>query len=429
MQTRTVIEFGRIQRSSLERRLVRRLEALDCEHTRLSGAPIFDWTRRDYFRALNHVGVVQVPGLQVQILPKIDELRRGDSDSDRAQLAQRNLLYMLSVARTIPLSERDIASQRLDRRPLLDALILVFVTKLLSELRRGLHHSYVCQEENLRYIKGKMIMEQHLRRNVIRRHCTYVTYDDFVTDTPVNQILKATCLLLLRMTRSTELRQKLSEALLDLADVSEVWIVPSHFDRIAADRSVERFSHLLAFARIVLFGMTVTPRAGNTDSFSLLFPMDRLFEEFIGRSIQRYAPELGIQRSDVHLQAKGRRRWLLRTSDGKGRFRLKPDVLIDGEHGSPRLIIDTKWKRLAIDLEDSKNGVSQADLYQMFAYAHRFECSHCVLAYPRIHGVVAKTYHIEDGNSKSIRIGLIDVSHDMVTDNWAFRQDLTNLVS
>ena len=45
-----------------------------------------------------------------------------------------------------------------------------------------------------------------------------------------------------------------------------------------------------------------------------------------------------------------------------------------------RLIMDTKWKRL--DKRRTNLGVSQADLYQLYAYAQRYNCADVVLLYP-----------------------------------------------
>ena len=46
------------------------------------------------------------------------------------------------------------------------------------------------------------------------------------------------------------------------------------------------------------------------------------------------------------------------------------------------LIIDTKWKRLAPVIDDPKQGVSQADVYQMMAYGRIYGCSELMLLYP-----------------------------------------------
>ena len=63
------------------------------------------------------------------------------------------------------------------------------------------------------------------------------------------------------------------------------------------------------------------------------------------RRAQRQEP-LGVRRDDVHVQAEGSRRYLLREEAGGSRYRLLPDVLVSGRAGDTRLILDTKWKRL-----------------------------------------------------------------------------------
>lgn len=44
--------------------------------------------------------------------------------------------------------------------------------------------------------------------------------------------------------------------------------------------------------------------------------------------------------------------------------------------------IDTKWKRIAARIDDPKQGVSQADVYQMMAYGRLYGCPSLMLLYP-----------------------------------------------
>ena len=130
-----------------------------------------DWGYRDKVHARNHVGVLRVPGLTIEILPKIDDApgaRRclpvggagaatsGASAADvpAQALARGNLLYMLSVAGTLPLAEVDLARLDARRFPLWELFALLFAKRLLRELRRGVEHDYVEREENLRYLRG-----------------------------------------------------------------------------------------------------------------------------------------------------------------------------------------------------------------------------------------------------------------------------------
>jgi 5-methylcytosine-specific restriction enzyme subunit McrC len=58
--------------------------------------------------------------------------------------------------------------------------------------------------------------------------------------------------------------------------------------------------------------------------------------------------------------------------------------------GETALVIDTKWKRLAPILDDPKQGVSQADIYQMMAYGRLYRCRRLILLYPHHAGLRAK---------------------------------------
>lgn len=418
----SVPEFGRIPRDRLGDRIARRLQAFDERHASTTGEQVFDWSRVHYVRALNSVGVIQVPGAIIEILPKVDcEVTDGGvlpPGSLTKLRAQQNLLYMLSLTRKLPLRDRDLAGLQTQRLPLLDAVVLVFVRRLLSELRRGVAHEYVRQEQNQQYVKGKLLLSEHVRQNIARRDRAFVAYDEFTKDTLLNRILMATCLRLLAMTPRAHVEQYLREAVLELGEVSPTVIQEHHFDRVYLDRASERFRPLLDFCRLVLLGMAPAPQSGIATTFSLLFPMNSLFEEFIGQYVRRYASEFGLSRSAVHLQASGRRRWLLRASDGSGgRFRLKPDIVIDAQPGVDGAVIDTKWKRLLSDAEDRKNGVSQADVYQLYAYANRYGCRNNVLLYPRVTGVTAKDYILDgDESSRRIRVEFVDLSVDLRQD-------------
>ncbi|WP_392354979.1 hypothetical protein V8F63_07915 [Brevundimonas sp. LF-1] len=57
------------------------------------------------------------------------------------------------------------------------------------------------------------------------------------------------------------------------------------------------------------------------------------------------------------------------------------DILVK-RRGVVELIIDTKWKRVARQMDDPKRGVSQSDIYQMIAYGQLYDCTDLLLLYP-----------------------------------------------
>ena len=90
--------------------------------------------------------------------------------------------------------------------------------------------------------------------------------------------------------------------------------------------------------------------------------MNKLFESYIGYICKK-------RFSNVKLQEKK-----YRLFENKKKFSLIPDIVINND-----IIIDTKWKII-----NNENDISQADLYQMFAYASKYQAKRVYLMYPLI---------------------------------------------
>lgn len=407
----TISEYGQIRRSQIPAAILRSLQQFDEHFAKQTGDTVFDWSQLSCIRAKSYVGVVQIGDLQIELLPKIDE--PPDSPPTGYQNSRQNLLYMLGMASRLPFHDRDLASQRLRRLPLWEALIRAFATKLLTELRRGQCHAYQYREEDLACIRGRILVQQQLTQNATRRHKIRVGYEEFTNDILLNGILKAGCLRLLALTTIVETQQLLRECMLELADVASRTIGLDDFEQVRLDRNSERYRELLEFCRLVFLGSTPSAESGQNRTFSLLFPMEVLFEEFVGRCLKKFAHHLEFARTEVHLQSANNRRWLLRDLHGSGRFQLKPDILIRAGQEVPRVVLDTKWKRLSSDVTDAKNGVSQGDMYQLYAYANRYHCINNILLFPSVPDATPKTYMLEDSPSTRLRVEFLNLDYDL----------------
>jgi len=424
----TLREHGWIARQDLGPTLFARLEAFDREHARVTGAYVFDWRYRGRLKATQFVGVVQVPGLAVEILPKADTGHSDDRDPGRARA---NLLYMLSLTRRVPVRERELAALQACRMPLLEALSLLFLGRLHGELRRGLHHSYIHREADERFLKGKLRVRDQTRRGVVHRERFCVAFDEFVADTPLNRVLKAAARRLSGSVQTLRAQQRVREALARFAGVRDTVVRRHQLDEIVLDRTSERFRVLLDFSRLLLFGTAPAPTTGRVRTFSLLFDMNTLFEEFVGEFIRRHAAELGLQDSHIHIQAAGCRRYLLREAPplSMPRVRLKPDLVIR-QAGSVRLVLDTKWKLVGDGPNSVLAGVSLTDVYQLYAYASRYACDDTILLYPGAPGRDAATYLLEGGpGARRLRIEFIDLSRDLRRQRDAVCRDLRAILA
>lgn len=411
MRTLVVREHGAIERSELGSEL-RLLHALD---GRREDRPVFSWSRPTRLKAKSYVGVIQLPRTTIEILPKVE--------ADDARV-RSNLLYMLTVAGRVPFRERDLASLATAKMPLLEALMAIFSRRLVDELRRGAERGYRRLRQDSVVIRGKLLVGLSEKKRPGRTDLWVVDRDELVVDTVLNRILKRACRLLLRLTRIPATQSALRESLLYYADVTDRVVSSADFESVSLDRNSARFEPLLTFARLVISGASPSPMGGKEQTFSLLFPMDRLFEDFVGRFLLRHAQELGMRHRDIELQGRGRRRHLLRSNDGELHYRLKPDILIHRE-GAPRVLVDTKWK--ALDPSYSHDGVAQGDIYQMYAYAVHYGCSEAVLLYPAVDGVSARSLAFVGPPAPlgtRIRVAFMDVRRDLLRERWRSVEEL-----
>lgn len=388
----------------LSRKHFRRLRRFDERLSPSAGKQIFSWRTR-YAKVKQYVGVVQVPGLTVEVLPKIEDRdvkKTTDGQDGRVAFARKNLLYMLMLAGELPIRERDVASQSAEVAPLVETLIAIFARRLREELLIGRDRDYVKRRGNLSTVKGKLLFGEHIKQNAAHKERFFVEYEEFLPDTTLNRVFKAACRVLVEVTNSHETQETLGHCLMLLDRVSDVRVDESDFDSVFLNRQNDRFAEVFEFCRLILTGRAPSGTFGNQRSFSLLFDMNVLFESFMTEFIRRYVlRHTAFGNPTVFAQGKKKTRYLVyrpgdddqegvgdyEPADGEGHLRLKPDILIEADadaedRSSPLIVIDTKWKRLK-ESRSARQGVSRTDLYQMFGYAHSYRALDNVLLYPK----------------------------------------------
>jgi len=416
----------------LEDHLYRRLERCEGVLSR-EEKQVFTWYS-DSAQAQQWVGVVQVSGLQVEILPKIDNpTLLQQSIPDQWSESRRNLLFMLAVAGDIPIRSRDIAKLATRRAPLNETLSAIFANTLKTELLRGCERNYKPQEENLRTFKGRILLNRHLLKNTAHRERFYCGYDEYSEDTIMNRVFKAACKILLDVSHTPLTLDTLRHCLLLFEGVSDEAIHDAHIERVSFNRQNERFQDLFNFCRLILQGRAPTISAGPSPSFSLLFDMNKVFERFIASFIHtRVMP--GLPDCRFYPQAVHNRRSLFQSEGSRGVLPLEPDILIRHLGQGCNLVIDTKWKKPSLGTRDARGGASREDLYQLFAYTQRYGCGRSVLLYPHVPGVTNRDLHIlDDSNHRSGRtvcVRFVRVNRDLYveTERKKLASELRNLV-
>jgi 5-methylcytosine-specific restriction enzyme subunit McrC len=111
--------------------------------------------------------------------------------------------------------------------------------------------------------------------------------------------MRAAVDLLSRIARAPGNQRRLAELTFAFADVSVIPINQLPWDRVILDRTNMAWTTLLKFAKLLLSQRFQTTSTGYAPGFSLLFEMNTLFEEYVGRTLRRVLVGSGL---DVHLQ-------------------------------------------------------------------------------------------------------------------------------
>lgn len=322
-------------------------------------------------KARNYVGVLNVGETTIQILPKLYK----SSDEKRVEEATKNLLFMLSFTKRLKLKETGLSRLKKDQSNLYECIIYLFAKNLLEILKKNYRRDYERREEDLKFVRGKILVSKQIRRPL--QHSILCSYHELSEDILLNRILKYTCHLLASRVRNRENWILLQNILSIYDSVSLTPIRLSDFEKIRFSRLNEDYEPFISLARLFLENMSLELQSSQFKTFSLLFDMNVLFEEFIGEFLRRYQREIfgDTEFGDCEMHLQKDRRWLVEEPKA---FRLIPDIVFSD--GKVKLIIDTKYKTL--DSSKPHFDVSQSDIYQMFAYAKKFDCNKIVLLYP-----------------------------------------------
>jgi 5-methylcytosine-specific restriction enzyme subunit McrC len=361
----------------------------DAEQSRESRgeAPVFQWGTRagvEFAIVGPWVGVIEVGAVQIEILPKADQNERpnidGRSEDDVVRLIQGNLLEMLDYAGKVPVRVRGHAAVSVRRGSLQDALVQMFLERLVTEFRRGQPRAYASHEEELGTIRGRLMVQRQIIRNAAKPHRLWCRFDELELDPVLGGVFACACRILQRRALNSESRRLLAEAtsLLEEAEpVVDTAKLSVHFTR-----QTDRFRDIYEFARMIVAENAPEQRAGATRSFNLLYQMDALFEGFVAEFIEQEVFTLGdatLAGCVLRPQAKTVRKYLLTRegSDGKGVLHMRPDLVF--ERNGVHFIADTKWKHLEPGTAPTP---SNADLYQMYTYLHEYGGRRVTLIYP-----------------------------------------------
>ena len=271
--------------------------------------------------ASSYVGVVTTRrGTVLEILPKIDLDDEVEDAKERNERTRDVFLKMLRAWRRLPaqVSRSDIRS--MSRFPMLEVFVRQFLRMLAPIARNGLARRYVNGEENLRYLRGRIVFGPHLRENASNRTRFYTSHDELSVNRPANRLIHTALNRLAPRIRNETNRQLLRETLAAFEDVPMSADVSADWRGHRIDRSMNHYRPVMQWVGLFLFDRGLATFSGMNRNVSLLFPMEQVFEDFIADSFRRYQ-----QRYAVVLH--GPRR-AMASIGGESAFSTMPDIAL-----------------------------------------------------------------------------------------------------
>src|SRR3990172_4717120 len=314
----TVFEYGRVPKDEWSKEELCKIERLNA----IMGVEILSIgfkQVKDVVMATSYVGVIRIGKTIIEILPKVDK------DGDK-RLAAQNLLYFLSYTRKLSIKESDIA--RLTERPseFFEILIYLFARNLWDLIKKGMYKEYVAEEEYAGFLKGKWLISLQLTQRPTTRHSFYVSYDEFTEDNPFNRIFKYAVILLQKLSNNPRNQQLLLELSFAFNDIEFEIITKEHFVRLNVNRLNRQYLPVLELARLFILGASLQMTANNIETFSFVFDMNRLFEEFVYEFLRRHRKEIlpDDLNEDCDIKAQFGDKYLVYSEDGNPVFKLQP---------------------------------------------------------------------------------------------------------
>ncbi|PAD35770.1 McrC family protein [Terribacillus saccharophilus] len=346
-------------------------------------------------RFINLVGVIQLSTIRIEILPKLTIHEESEEKNRKA------LLNMLSVTQTLPIKLHDATLSQLAKADLFHIFGHIYLQLLLSELRRGVYKEYKLTRENSSALKGRFLLQEHIRRNAFQPVKAFCEYDEIHEDVLLNRILKKALKLIMPYLTKSTMKNEALMILQFLQNVSDVSVSKNQLEAVPFNRQNQRFEKVFKIAQIILSNDMMTSAYSTSHSFAFLFEMNMLYESYMERAFRFLSSEKQVDIQAQHDEKK----LLINVHSGRGNIKLKPDFVINGE--DYQMIVDTKWKNIVYE---GRVLYQQSDLYQMYAYITSYlKAEKCILLYPKTEEASFPKWQVP-GQEKYIEIKTVRLS-------------------
>lgn len=285
--------------------------------------------------------------------------------------------------------------------------------------RRGLDRRYEPTLEDTARIRGRIVIGDTLRRDLLRQGRAICEFDELKHDAVHNQILKSTLRRLLQDPKiQGAIRSELRDAVrfLDSVGVSDILLRDSTFFRVQLHRNNLHYRLLLHICEL-LHRHLFPGEGGQIKTFNdLLYDDTRMGDVF-----ERFVRNFYKSEQSTYAVTSERISWMVEEGDLQS-LALLPSMRTDVSLRSSNrtLVIDTKYYSQTLTGFHGKEALRSSHLYQLFAYLKNMEstggndaAAEGILLYPTVTREVAMKArihsHVVQAQTLDLRMPWADI--------------------
>ena len=291
-------------------------------------------------------------------MPKTSE----DSSPESIEHERRLLINMLETVSNPTCREGKLASIHRFHAPLQEWVIRRFLEELHIVVKKGLRFSYHHVAEERPFLRGRLDASRQVVQPPHKMHLVHIRHNIFSLNRPEHRLLRCALERCAAVTREIENIRLVTPLRCLFSDIPQSVSLTEDFRQWNASRNMAHYQSIRPWCELVLGKEMPFAMAGGWNGISMLFPMEKLFEKYVGVCLRRRLA------ADAQLYEQVSHNWLC-TLEKQPFFSLRPDFLIQKEE--KRCLLDAKWKKI-FDSGSNNYGISQQDMYQLFAYGHKY---------------------------------------------------------
>lgn len=349
------------------------------------------------------VGVIKYKNSHFQILPKLI-----CDNEDNKENILKNLIFMLSYTKKLDIKTSNEAKLSSAKNPFIEILIREYAKSLFECLKRLTPKKYVREEDNLKFIKGKIRFSENIRYNCTNKARFYCEYNEFSENNILNQLFLFVTTCLYNISNDSYNKKTLKFIINYFADINLIRFDKFKVEKIKLSRNQELFRKPFNLAKMLVEKTSVDLSKNKFENITLIWDMNKLFEEFIFEIMKKYEKEF-----ECTLTAqRGRKLLVGDTSKKRNTF---VDIMVEKDDGE-KIVLDTKYKKFV-----TTDDFSNADVFQVSTYCLLHKANHAILLYPKWgNNSPDKNFYLnidntnEDNSKYKIDFKTIDLQYDYI---------------